>query len=302
MLLASTPCQAELVAHWKIDEATGVLAADSINGHNGIIAGGARWNTVNLPPVPSGTNAALELDGVDDQIDITGYKGIPGTGARTISAWIRTSHTNPQNRGILSWGVNQTSSKWTFRIQTSNGTPGTIRIEANGGFFVGNTVVTDGNWHHVAVTWENDGTPDVLDSKLYVDGVLDAEFGSLTTPPSASQSIAINTASSADVRIGNDFQVNHNWFGGMDDVRIYNEALDAREIAALAKGTPIITNFDASEEVVASGQAITLSWVSDPANDTLEIDNGIGDVSNLSMVTVNPTISTVYILTGRRGA
>ena len=106
--------------------------------------------------------------------------------ARTISAWIRTSHNNPQDRGILSWGINQTTRKWTFRIQTQNGTPGTIRIEANGGFFVGNTVVTDGNWHHVAVTWENDGTPDILDSKLYVDGVLDAEYGNLTTPPSAS--------------------------------------------------------------------------------------------------------------------
>ena len=60
-LLLSIPCQADLVAHWKIDEATGVLAADHINNHNGSIAGTAVWNTVDLPPVPSGTNAALEL-------------------------------------------------------------------------------------------------------------------------------------------------------------------------------------------------------------------------------------------------
>ena len=300
-LQLSMPCQADLVAHWKIDEATGVLAADHINNHNGSIAGTAVWNTVDLPPVPSGTNAALELDGVDDQVNVVGYKGIPGTGARTIAAWVRTSHTNPQNRGILSWGINQTSRKWTFRIQTSNGIPGTIRVEANGGFFVGNTVITDGKWHHVAVTWENDGTPDILDSRLYVDGVLDAEFGNLTTPPSSSQSIAINTASSADVRIGDDFQANHNWYGGIDDVRIYNEALDARAIDSLANGTPVITSFEASEEVVASGQPLTLSWVSDPANDALEIDNGIGDVSNLTMVTVNPAASTTYSLTGTRG-
>ncbi len=301
ILLLLTPCKAELVAHWKLDEATGILASDTINNHTGSIAGGAAWNTVNLPPVPSGTNAALEFDGADDQINIVGYKGITGTGARTISAWIRTSHTNPQNRGILSWGINQTTRKWTFRIQTSNGTPGTIRIEANGGFFVGNTVVTDGNWHHVAVTWENDGTPDILDSKLYVDGILDAEYGSLTTPPSASQSIVINTASSADVRIGDDFQANHNWYGGMDDVRIYNEALDAQAIALLARGTPIITRFSASEEVVAGEQPVTLSWISDPANDSLQIDNGIGDVSGLTMLTVNPATSTTYTLTGTRG-
>ena len=301
-LFLSTPCHADLVAHWKIDEGTGTIAADSSSNNTGTIAGGAIWSTANLPPVPSGTAAALTFDGLDDQINAVGYKGIPGTGARTIAAWIRTSHTNPQNRGILSWGINQTTRKWTFRIQTSNGTPGTIRVEANGGFFVGNTVVTDGNWHHVAVTWENDGTPDIIDSRLYVDGKLDAEFGNFTNPPSASQSIAINTASSADVRIGDDFQATHNWYGGIDDVRIYNEALDAQAIASLAIGTPIISNFTSSAEVVASGSPLTLSWVSDPSNDSLEIDNGIGDVSNLTMVTVNPTISTVYILTGRRGA
>ncbi|MDB4435558.1 LamG domain-containing protein, partial [bacterium] len=76
------------------------------------------------------------------------------------------------NKGIVSWGTNLGTQKWTFRVQSQNGTPGAIRIEANGGFFVGNTVVTDAEWHHVAVTWANDGTPDVLDAKLYVDGVL----------------------------------------------------------------------------------------------------------------------------------
>lgn len=301
LLLLITPCRADLVAHWKLDEASGILASELINNHDGSIVGAAEWNTLTLPPVPSGTSAAIELDGIDDQINIDGYKGITGTGARTISAWIRTSHNNPQDRGILSWGINQTTRKWTFRIQTQNGTPGTIRIEANGGFFVGNTVVTDGNWHHVAVTWENDGTPDILDSKLYVDGVLDAEYGNLTTPPSASQSIAINTAASADVRIGNDFQINHNWYGGMDDVRIYDEALDASAIAELARGAPIITRFITSDEAVAASQPVTLSWLSDPANDSLEIDNGIGDVSGLRMLRVTPTTSTTYTLTGTRG-
>ena len=84
-------------------------------------------------------------------------------------------------------------------------------------------------------------------------------------------------------------------------MRIYNEALDAQAIDSLANGTPVITSFEASEEVVASGQPLTLSWVSDPANDSLEIDNGIGDVSNLTMVTVNPAASTTYSLTGTRG-
>jgi hypothetical protein len=243
------------------------------------------------------------MDGIDDQVNIVGYKGITGTGDRTIAAWIRTSSNNPAlNKGIVSWGANASTQKWTFRVQTGNGTPGAIRIEANGGFFVGNTVVTDGEWHHVAVTWANDGTPDIQDAKLYVDGVLDADFNSLDTPPSASQSVAINTASSADVRIGDNFQLTHNWDGWMDDVRIYDEALDAIAIAELAIGTPIVGDFTGSEEVVTSGSPVVLSWVSDPGNDTLTIDNGVGDVLGTNMVTVNPTTTTTYTITGTRGA
>ena len=301
--LAPVASQADLVAHWTLDEGSGTTAGDlSASNNIGTIVGGAIWSTTDLPIVPSGTSAALQMDGLDDQVNIVGYKGITGTGDRTISAWIKTSTNNPAtNKGIVSWGTNVTSQKWTFRIQNSNGTPGTIRIEANGGYFVGNTVVTDAEWHHVAVTWANDGTPNVQDAKLYVDGVLDAEFGSATTPPSASQSIAIDTASSADVRIGDDFQLTHNWDGWMDDVRIYDEALDAAAIADLAIGIPIVGDFAASEEVVVSGSPVVLSWVSDPTNDTLAIDRGVGDVLGLSMLTVNPTESTTYTITGTRG-
>ena len=293
---------AELLAHWTLDEGSGTIAGDSsANNYVGTVAGGALWSTTDLPDVPSGSSAALQMDGVDDQVDIVGYKGISGTGDRTISAWIRTSTNNSAvNKGIVSWGTNLTTQKWTFRVQNSNGTPGTIRIEANGGYFVGNTVVTDTEWHHVAVTWANDGSPDIQDAKLYVDGVLDAEFGNVDTPPSASQSIAINTASIADVRIGDNFQTTHNWDGWMDDVRIYDEALDAEAIADLAIGTPIVADFAADEEVVGSGAPVVLSWTSDPANDTLAIDNGVGDVLGVNMVTVNPTTTTTYTITGTR--
>ena len=292
-----------LVGHWKIDEGSGTVAADaSGNDRTGTVAGSPAWSTTGLPPVPDGTTAALDMDGTDDQINIVGYKGVTGTGARTVSAWVRTRLTTPvQNKGIVSWGANVATQKWTFRIQSSNGTQGTIRAEVNGGFIVGNTVVTDGEWHHVAVTWEDDGTPNILDAKLYVDGVLDAEFGSLDTPPSASQSQTINTASNADVRIGDNFQATHNWDGWIDDVRIYDEALEATEIAALAQGTAIITSFSADAEIVASGAPVELSWVSDPTNDALVIDNGVGDVLGSTTVTVNPVADTTYTITGTRG-
>lgn len=303
LVTALTPflAHADLVGQWSLDEGTGVTANDSTaNARNGTLSGGTSWSTTDLAPVPSGTTAHLEFNGSTSIVTINGYKGVTGTGDRTVAAWIRSSDPIV-NRSIVSWGANVGGEKWTFRTQSDNGTAGAIRLEVNGGYFVGNTVVTDGEWHHVAVTWANDGTPDVIDAKIYVDGVLDADLSTPTALPSASQSRAINTASNADVKIGDDFQTTRFWNGGIDEVRIYDEALDAAAIANLAMGAPLINDFSTSTEVVSSGGPAVLSWDTDPANDTLTIDNGIGDVSGASMFTVNPTVDTTYTLTATRG-
>ncbi len=300
LALASSLASADLVGHWRFEEGTGTSAADSSAESRSGLLNEVTWSSTGLAPVPSGSSAHLEFNGSTSSVAISGFKGVTGTNDRTVAAWIRTSDPIV-NRSIVSWGTNLGGQKWTFRTQSNNGTAGALRIEVNGGFLVGNTVVTDGEWHHVAVTWANDGTPDVVDAKLYVDGVLDADLSTPGTPPSANQSQAIDTASDADVLIGDDFQTARYWSGAIDDLRIYDEALNAEAISLIAIGDPLINSFETSAEIVSSGGPVTLSWNTDPANDTLTIDNGVGDVSGLDLITVNPTVDTTYTLSATRG-
>jgi hypothetical protein len=51
--------------------------------------------------------------------------------------------------------------------------PATLRVECGHSNTWGTTLLTDGNWHHVAAVVEDDGSPDVSEIKLYVDGKLD---------------------------------------------------------------------------------------------------------------------------------
>ena len=104
LALSHLGLRADLVAHWTLEEGTGATAGDSTaNGRTGTIAGTTLWNTTDLPPVPAGTTAALEMDGVDDQINIVGYKGISGAGDRSVSAWIKPElNSTSQNMGIVS--------------------------------------------------------------------------------------------------------------------------------------------------------------------------------------------------------
>jgi beta-galactosidase len=83
--------------------------------------------------------------------------------------------------------------------------------------------VNDGNWHHVA------GMYDGAEMRLYVDGKLD-------TAKPASGRILTNES---PVFIGANAEKPGRCFNGLiADVRVYNYALNADEIAAVAdKGT-----------------------------------------------------------------
>ena len=157
---------------------------------------------------------ALQFSG--SHIVSSNLKGIAGTGSRTVSAWIKTT----TNDGIIiEWGDTvATGNKWTVRTQTTNGVSNTLRAEVHGGYTVGSTVIADGKWHHVLVSWKDDGSPNISDAVLYVDG--DKEEVSVTLDQT------INTAEDEDVTIGVSPRLTSRISGLMDNVRVFEASLD----------------------------------------------------------------------------
>ncbi len=60
---------------------------------------------------------------------------------------------------------------------------------------------------------------------------------------------------------------------------------------------PEIVSFSASQFSIENGQNTDLNWVLDGVIDTVEIDNNIGDVSDMTSLTISPTVTTTYTLT-----
>ena len=204
---------------YPFEETSGLTAFES--------GGGKPASLINFTNDPSQWVAgragnALAFDGADDFVTVNGNTGILGTNPRTVSAWIKTTGTG--QHPVIAWGPNAAGQKWTFLVQGGN-----IRLEVTGGFVQGSTIINNGAWHHVAATWANDGTPDVLDVKLYVDGRLESSF--TTTAPEP-----ISTTASLDVRIGSDVQ-DRRFVGTIDDARIHTSALSSTEVAAMASET-----------------------------------------------------------------
>ena len=203
-------------AHWKFDE----NYQDSIGVFDGSPIGGPKFVTGYFARVGSG---ALRLDGVDDYVQITGFRGLSGGDPRTVCAWINTFDTEGE---IVSWGSStEGGGRWIVRTEGE----GFLRVEIAGGFIVGSTVVCDGAWHHIAAVLENDGSPNINEVRLYVDGVAEV--------PSANEfDLAVNTILGPDVTIGVWELGQPRYFEGLiDDVRIYDRALSEVEVLALTE-------------------------------------------------------------------
>jgi arylsulfatase A-like enzyme len=167
-------------------------------------------------------NRALSFDGAANYVSVDNFTGILGANSRTCAAWVKT--TSSGQLPVIAWGPNTAGAKWALLIQSGN-----PRIEVTSGYRQGARLVNDGQWHHVACTFANDGTPDALDVKLFVDGTEETSY-------SASAARTISTTASGNVKIGSDIQGRF-FVGQMDEPRIYNRALSAAEIAALASAT-----------------------------------------------------------------
>jgi len=172
-------------------------------------------------------NRAVQFDGVANAVVVNGFEGIVGTNPRTISAWVKTTET-ANSIGILSWGDLPSGNKWSLLVQNTTDPKGTLRLELGYGNTIASTPVNDGQWHHVACTLDSLPAPTSTDVKFYVDGQPDSVIGGAP--------VAINTVALDDVLIGSDIQ-NRFFSGVIDEVRIYNRALSAGEIASLFNAT-----------------------------------------------------------------
>ena len=248
-----------LVAHWDLEEGSGPTTTAAVGSPtaDGTLSG-ATWTGTDLGPVPTGTTAAVDFDATAGDYIQTGFAGISGTRARTVSAWIKGDVVQSENATFVSWGSSSNSMRYSFRLNTtsSNGTVGALRLEIQGSYAIAQTALNDGQWHHVAVLHEaGAGIWDVL---FYIDGALEAGLSG-----KGSTNAAITTGTNSPVMIGNSFHntSSYGFDGAVDDIRIYDYALSAYEIEDLYIGTiPRAVEPTPAPAAEHVGTTATLEW------------------------------------------
>ena len=204
---------APLFRHWRLDEPSGLVAADSMAGDDGTYVGGAILNQSGATPA---TGSAVFLDGVNDQITLPALD--LATNRATITLWVRRFGPQPSFAGLVF------SRAGTTVAGLNLGTALELRYHWNGEgstfSFDSGLVLPDDSWVFAALVVE----PTRATLWLGQDGVLSSAVNPVAHAVEAFDGATL---------IGRDPSGSRRLRGYVDDVRVYDVALSAAEIRSL---------------------------------------------------------------------
>jgi hypothetical protein len=214
------PVHGPLLGHWPLDEGTGTAAADATgNGGGATLVNGATWATPGFPGAQFANPGAVVLDGIDDFVEL-GVRAVPRHEApKTVSLWFFQDVPAALGRKNIIALTDVDGTGFGTQIGLDAGRASVWFTDDMVGMIDSAAPVAAG-WHHLAYTYEG-GV-----NRLYLDMQL---LGEMTR--------AAEPAPVAHARLGG-FEVPglEMFAGQVDDVRIYDHALDAAAIAVLVAG------------------------------------------------------------------
>jgi len=208
--LCTAACAADgLVAHYAFDEGRGVIAKDgSGNGNDGKIAGGAEW-------VKGDFGSALSLDGEDDCVDCGANESLNISSGGTVMVWCRPKTIQG---GLINWSGRNTR----IRLRLDSYYSGNRTNLNVSGQSWGFGPLPTNEWTHLAFTFDGENV------FLYRNGLLTAS----QWRNGITKQLAFPDLKGIPLLLGRCGGDKGFFHGLIDEVRVYNRALAAREIAS----------------------------------------------------------------------
>lgn len=249
-----------LRAHWTLDEA-------DWDGYDYIDRSGEGWHLweasyapIFVPGVPGLGGDAVLIDEYSSYADIEAFNPSDSTGQLSVSFWVNWYGTNGDwqkfvaKRSTGGWDDDEVMWQVSTNINSSDLWFQTTRstLSVPGG------LTDDGQWQYIVATFDGDV------ARLYIDGELRAE--------QEGWEFSANTGARFQLGYGQDGSSLWYCNGEMDEVRIYNYALDPIDIAQtyydvtgeLACIDPPDARFDINEDCVVDAADLAdfvLDWL-----------------------------------------
>src|ERR1022692_947297 len=236
-----------LVAYYNFEGLAGIVGEVIVDqtghGHDGVCR--QDQGTLKAPTIvagPDGLGDALNFDG-NFYVQIPNHSDFNLTSNITCAAWVSVDGFNQAWQTIFCRG------DWSWRLHRENSTDyAAFHLSGLSGGYGADGTTTDilipKRWLHLVGTYSNG-----VGAKLYINGSLEAV--------NTSVSGLINTNGSDPVTIGawiNGGVLSRQWLGQIDEVRIYNRALGAADVAQLYGF--VLTNYNSRPTVTVPGSVV----------------------------------------------
>jgi hypothetical protein len=236
-----------LVGYWTFDGAvthwdTGTTQDISGNGNTG------KFVRLSTTTAPTGGKIGQALQfNETNYVNVSGNTIYAATGTPfSVSAWVDlTSFANDDYPGVMYLRTNTTYPYEIFFSDDNAGGFGGVNIGSQDTFAgiaanASSTQVT-GKWLHLVITYNGVGAGTPSNYKIYINGASQSFLPPMTPGSDKPQ----------ETLIGGDDTPYESWNGKIDDVRVYNRALTAGEVAQLYKlGT---ANAAHSNTIISNG-------------------------------------------------
>jgi hypothetical protein len=251
-----SPSMEGLVSYWKFDEGVGGIAYDSRDGNDGNVNGPV-WITGQV-------NDALQFDGINDYVNCGDDNSLKISGSLTVETLVKyNGYTGASGTGIFpnivsnaDYALSSHKQDWkgfflsSVRNYPSPSRDGMIRFSVLNPYEVEQIQsperYDDGKWHHIVGVFEPNSH-----ISLYVDGEIVAN---------RSTTFSSFTPSTLPLSIGrgSENDVYHYFAGSIDEVAIYQRALNQNEIRCHYNNSLLGKGY--FEGSCGSSQIISYEW------------------------------------------
>ncbi|ELZ24222.1 LamG domain-containing protein [Halosimplex carlsbadense 2-9-1] len=209
------------VAHWRFEETSGSTAADGVGSNDGTAVGSPDLSAAG---VFDSSGIALGAS-ASNYVEVPDASGIRPADTLSVGGWYRTDSGANSQTLVQKADRRFGDEGYAVDVQTPSSLRGHVAVESGQASVNPYGLETnDGEWHHVFLTW--DGT----DLIAYFDGEEVDRDASQAGP-------MVHSDRSLYVGYGdNGYSSYYDMDGRIDDLRLYDEALSAAQVGALASG------------------------------------------------------------------
>jgi hypothetical protein len=199
-----------VVGYWRLGETSGTTATDSAGTNHGTYTNGVTLGAADA--IAGDPNTAATFDGTNDYVNVPDSAALKPATQVSVEAWVKPNAGIPNYRSVATKTSTNSWNNGYGMYAWSGGIDFWVNDDANDVLTI---ALPTGSWSHVVGTFNGTSV------RIYLNGVLAQTFNYTASLSHAVTPLRIGDAAGTS---------NYHWPGGLDDVAVYNTALNATTI------------------------------------------------------------------------